>query len=392
VKGWLAMLVVLASCADARTRSTPCTGDCTPRIHAADYADPTSATFHGRDLARRNWDFALCASCHGADFSGGRAGVSCLSCHAAGPTACTTCHGDGPTSNAHPVHASRGVACAACHTVPARWDDDGHLLHDGVAITAPAKVTFGALAQTSLIATDRTGPPSWDGATCRNVYCHGDALHAAGGSATQPRWTDPTPPGGCDRCHAAPPPSHARGDCATCHPASAPHIDGAVQIGRTPGCDGCHGTPASPAPPVDLAGNTATTALGVGAHQAHLEARSRISAPIACATCHAVPADVTSPGHLDAGPAKVVAALGWERTAQTCATAWCHGPGRPTWTSSGQVSCGSCHGLPPADAAHTPTMRLTDCASCHPGTVDAFGNILVTDQISEHINGVVDLR
>jgi hypothetical protein len=37
-------------------------------------------------------------------------------------------------------------------------------------------------------------------------------------------------------------------------------------------------------------------------------------------------------------------------------------------------------------------MRLTDCASCHPGTVDAFGNILVTDQISEHINGVVDLR
>jgi len=97
--------------------------------------------------------------------------------------------------------------------------------------------------------------------------------------------------------------------CATCHPASAPHIDGALQIGRTAGCDGCHGTAASPAPPVDLAGNTATTALGVGAHQAHLS-----------------------------------------------------------------------------------DMPLTSCATCHPGTVDAFGNIIVAGANSEHINGVVDHR
>jgi hypothetical protein len=36
-------------------------------------------------------------------------------------------------------------------------------------------------------------------------------------------------------------------------------------------------------------------------------------------------------------------------------------------------------------------MTLASCASCHPGTVDASGNILVTNQASEHINGVVDL-
>ena len=58
----------------------------------------------------------------------------------------------------------------------------------------------------------------------------------------------------------------------------------------------------------------------------------------------------------------------------------------------GQVSCGSCHGIPPSDAAHAPTMTLTSCATCHPGTVDAFGNILVTNGISEHMNGVVDLQ
>jgi hypothetical protein len=36
-------------------------------------------------------------------------------------------------------------------------------------------------------------------------------------------------------------------------------------------------------------------------------------------------------------------------------------------------------------------MTLTSCVGCHPGTVDAFGNILVTNGTSEHINGTVDL-
>lgn len=387
------LVAVLASCSDERPLSGPCEGDCAVRIHAAGVLDPASDAFHGRELARRGWDFALCAGCHGGDFAGGRAQVSCLSCHRDGPTACTTCHGDGPISDAHPVHAARGVACAACHRVPARWDDDGHLLRGGAPIDGPAAVTFGALAAVTPPAGHRAGPPSWDGATCRNVYCHGDALAAGGGAAPQPRWRDPVRPGGCDRCHATPPPSHVRTDCASCHPAAAPHIDGALQVGRTDGCDGCHGTAASPAPPVDLSGRTATTALGVGAHQAHLQAASRISAPIACASCHAVPAAVDSPGHIDsAGPAEVVAGLGWDRTTEQCATAYCHGPGRPRWTATGEVFCGSCHGVPPADASHDPTMPLTSCATCHPDTVDAFGNILVTGGISEHINGIVDHR
>src|SRR5262249_45889259 len=146
-------------------------------VHPPGILDPASDTFHGRELARRNWNFSVCGGCHGSDFAGGTAKVSCLTCHAKGPTDCTTCHGNGPTSNAHATHAMRGVACAECHVVPARWDDDGHILHDGVAITAPAKVTFGALAQHTIAAVDRAGPAMWDGATCANVYCHGDALH-----------------------------------------------------------------------------------------------------------------------------------------------------------------------------------------------------------------------
>src|SRR6185295_1349869 len=137
---WLAMILVIASCADERDLSSTCTTDCTAGVHPAGFPDPASPAFHGRDLARRNWDFALCASCHGADFSGGTAKVSCLGCHREGPTACTTCHRDGPKTNAHAVHASASVACGECHRVPARWDDDGHIVHDGVAVTAgPAK-------------------------------------------------------------------------------------------------------------------------------------------------------------------------------------------------------------------------------------------------------------
>ncbi|MEO6773638.1 MAG: CxxxxCH/CxxCH domain-containing protein [Kofleriaceae bacterium] len=399
VRPVIALAIALAGCSDSRTLSAPCDGGgCAVTLHAPGILDPASPNFHVALLKQNNWGFALCATCHGRDFSGGTSGVSCLSCHAAGPTACVTCHGAGPTSNAHPAHASTAlttVGCNECHVVPTSWDQDGHILHDGVAITTPAQVTLGARANLTLAPTDRAGPASWDGQSCSNVYCHGAVLHAGGGTTTAPRWDDPTPIGGCTTCHGDPPPtpSHARTDCATCHPSSAGHINGVVDLGRVSGCSGCHGSPSSPAPPVDLSGHMFTTALGVGAHQAHLQASSRISAPIACTTCHAVPTAIDSPGHLDSPLPVVTAALGWDRSAQTCTSSYCHGTARPVWTSSGQVSCGSCHGIPPADAPHTPAMTLTSCTSCHPGTVDAFGNIIVhADGTSEHINGDVDLH
>jgi predicted CxxxxCH...CXXCH cytochrome family protein len=400
VKGiWIMLL--FASCADERVLSGPCDGDCTTDVHAPGILDPASPNFHATVLRQLNWGFAICAGCHGSDFSGGTSHVSCLGCHTAGPTACVTCHGAGPTSNAHGVHAMPGipyaggssVACGECHIVPATWDADGHIVHDGIAITTPATVTFGARAALTIDPADRAGPPAYDvaTATCTNVYCHGGELHAAAGADTSPRWTEPAPPAGeCTSCHGHPPPNHIAGNCTNCHPSGSPHIDGIVQVGTA--CNSCHGSATSNAPPMDLEGNQFTTAIGVGAHQAHLQASSHISAPIPCATCHLVPTAVDSPGHIDMPPPAVVtAALGWDHDAQTCASSYCHGTSRPVWTSTGQVFCGSCHGIPPSDAPHTPAMTLTSCASCHPGTVDAFGNIIVTNGTSEHINGHVDL-
>src|SRR5258705_13024952 len=120
-------LAALAACSDVRPR--PDAGSTTVSVHPAGILDPASDDFHGKELQRLGWDFAICAGCHGSDFTGGAAKKSCLSCHADGPTACTTCHGAGPTSNAHVVHPEVArLDRSEGHVLPPRWDDDGHLL------------------------------------------------------------------------------------------------------------------------------------------------------------------------------------------------------------------------------------------------------------------------
>jgi predicted CxxxxCH...CXXCH cytochrome family protein len=399
----LGVVVALGGCADERSLGGVCTTDCTGHVHPAGNLDPMSDDFHPKMLERHDWDFKLCASCHSddvntLDFKGGKAKKSCLKCHDEGPTACKTCHGGGPTSNAHPAHAAHGVTCSNCHVVPTKYSDVGHILDAaGVAIPLPARVKLGDRANITLNAADRAGPAAYDPATktCKNVYCHGDALHAAGGTASEPRWDDPAPQNQCDRCHGNPPPTHLRNDCATCHPATAPHVDGVINIGRGPvnSCGGCHGSSnENPAPPVDLHGNTSTSEITVGAHQIHLN--SRISAPVACSACHLVPVNITDSGHLLPSPAVVNTSVGWDRTSATCTTSSCHGTAlfphpSPVWTTSTPIACGACHGLPPNTPSHNPTMTNTTCAGCHPESVDAYGNPL-SGGSSKHINGIVD--
>lgn len=385
--------LTLGACADERPRTVD---DCLG-VHGCGVLDPAADDFHGRELAAAGWDLGLCASCHGADFAGTSAAPTCRTCHQDGPDDCATCHGaTGPTTGAHARHGVVGLGCVECHAVPTRWDSDGHVRRGGAADPPPAEVAMTGLAATTPRPGERTGPPSFDGATgtCAQVYCHGDVL-GGGGAKTRPRWVDPGPGSAtCGDCHGAPPPDHAWSSCTTCH-AEGRHLDGTIDVGVTdPGCTGCHGG-ATPAPPRGLDGSTFSTAIGVGAHTAHVAAPRRLSAPIACATCHAVPAETTSPGHLDtAAPAEVAAGLGWDRATATCGTAWCHGPARPTWTRTGEVACGTCHGVPPVSPPHQPTMALTACAGCHPSTVDGFGNILVVDgptgPTSHHLDGEVD--
>jgi len=160
----------------------------------------------------------------------------------------------------------------------------------------------------------------------------------------------------------------------------------------------CHGADSSNAPPMGLSGAMETSAVGVGAHQAHLDPASTWHRPVECADCHLVPAEVGSPGHIDdddrtaeltfsgvAGAASM-----WNGT--SCTTG-CHGSaafgGRnpePVWTQvdGTQSTCGSCHGTPPP----APHPADSNCAACHPTMEE--GSLSFRDPAS-HINGVVDV-
>jgi predicted CxxxxCH...CXXCH cytochrome family protein len=184
-----------------------------------------------------NRSLAACASCHGADLTGGTATVSCDGCHAANwRTDCTFCHGEPTTGQAAPPVDTQGhsatsfisvgahtshmspalsspLTCDACHNVPTDVLTPGHI--DATSAT----VTFGTLARTGGVT------PTWShtSATCASAYCHG--AFSGGASTNQPLWT--TVNGTqmtCLSCHGAPPGTgrhslhsgHGVG-CGSCH-------------------------------------------------------------------------------------------------------------------------------------------------------------------------------
>ncbi len=385
-------------------------------FHPPGILDPAdSEQFHGQLAREVNFNLDVCAKCHGADFSGG-AGPSCKTCHDQGPTGCTTCHGQPPATGSHLAHINptdaRPLDCSDCHVKPAVYTDAGHLLGDDGKVKTRADVKFGALASTGGKA------PAFDGAECSNTYCHGASTPTWGGEAS------------CGSCHGVPPSDHASSRCGDCHPKVADvsahvvgkmlHVDGKVSVGdESGGCTACHGTGMDPAPPRALSGETSPTVVAVGAHQAHLGAPHKLRGPIACTECHLVPKMVKDPGHIDSAlPAEVFpvgagaiarsdgASPSWDHAQAKCGDVYCHGGGAklgadqaptvnrtPTWTAPGSIICGSCHGVPPRDGAHDASMKLADCARCHPKTVDQSGAILVDGQgNSSHMNGVIDAQ
>jgi predicted CxxxxCH...CXXCH cytochrome family protein len=127
---------------------------------------------------------------------------------------------------------------------------------------------------------------------------------------------------------------------------------------------------------------------------------------IPCEECHVVPVDIDDPGHLpeDESDDRAEVVFGelartgnvnptWSHENTRCTNTYCHGATlsggnqvEPIWTvvDGTQSACDSCHGNPPP----APHNNRTDCALCHPGTVDDSGEIIVSGGL--HINGVVD--
>lgn len=301
------------------------------------------------------------------------------------------------------------ISCQTCHLVPTAVDAPGHM-----DTALPAEVTLSGLA------VARNTAASFNGTQCA-VYCHQGKL--PGGKAQRPRWT--TVDGsqvGCDGCHGYPPTgAHpAANACHLCHRQVAGpnkkilkpslHINGKVEVSASGGCSACHGSSANAAPPMDTAGNSATSARGVGAHQRHVVTSDRHTA-LDCAACHVKPKAVGDKGHMDSAlPAELVfGALArgdlrtpkagfkpqWDSAKLSCKSVYCHDldggkTPAPSWTAAGKLACDSCHGAPPAKAlsgATHPKATLTTCHTCHKGVVDSAGKII---DKSKHVNGVTD--
>jgi predicted CxxxxCH...CXXCH cytochrome family protein len=319
-----------------------------------------------------------CAStyCHGRFTGGNAANAPLWTAAGQGQGACGTCHGDPAATPAalprsgHPALApgATGASCAACH--PETVDAAG-------AIVAGGKHVDG------LVETDAR------------------ARHPSG-------WTDPASPAfhgetaavdarACGACHAVRAPAAVTNvTCADCH------LGGQSW---TTTCNGCHGQAGDPrgAPPADVRGNTAVSAVGVGAHRRHVDG-SAVSGPLDCAFCHEKPADAYDAGHLD-GAVTVTAYTGqdaawiaagtdpgWNASTATCATSYCHSAWAPAnvpvWTEPRGNACGTCHGLPPGGAHPAVSGDLRGCNPCHSDSMTVDGQVIPAPA-GAHLDGHV---
>ncbi|MBI2418321.1 MAG: cytochrome c3 family protein [Ignavibacteriales bacterium] len=99
-------------------------------VYSKAILDNSSPFFHAKLISNTEaYSMKKCQNCHGNDYSGGKVGKTCLTCHSKtnGPEACNTCHGvpadttGAPTTGLHNAHLSASllsdkIACAQCHT------------------------------------------------------------------------------------------------------------------------------------------------------------------------------------------------------------------------------------------------------------------------------------
>ncbi len=417
-------------------------------VHINGWMDVGNASqFHGKVLRQSVYDLSGCQACHGQDLSGGTAGVACTSCHASAIGSCNTCHGSvvsaAPpldlnynsatsliTVGAHQTHVTdggmhTGFPCQVCHKTPATPGEEGHYQSGGKLLPGPAPV-IGANGAGGTFAWNSTA------GTCTNGYCHSPFADASSSQINPIVWTAVGQnQAACGTCHGNPPAGHGPNtQCDTCHrptfnngqPSTPLHANGAVNLAAPIGsCVGCHGNGDIPAPPIDLHGNASESVQTVGAHREHLQALHRVSAPVPCNECHLVPTEIHSPGHIDHAPPAIVfppgtgtlartdgVDAGYNFSTATC-TVYCHGSGTrlskdtsiglnhaPIFNGgTSQAACGTCHGIPtkiPGTSHHAGVSSITQCAGCHPTTVEPSGSIIVgADGGSTHVNGVVNV-
>ena len=209
------LAIVLNGCSKLKNDQTP-VAPSPVNVHPEGFKDNiTSADFHGKTIAKQNYDLGFCKKCHGYDYKGGSTNVSCLICHnkVNGPENCTTCHGSSVNAappkdltrdsvrtargvGAHQIHLLGGTmdrpfACTECHKVPKTINDAGHIDQ-----SSGAEIIFDS---TSVFYKSNAKYNSQT-VSCENVYCHGN--FANGNTTNMPVWNDVSgSASACGTCH-----------------------------------------------------------------------------------------------------------------------------------------------------------------------------------------------
>jgi predicted CxxxxCH...CXXCH cytochrome family protein len=325
---------------------------------------------------------------------------------------CGSCHGVPPAAPHISVDTTNGYGvCNPCHSFTV--DAAGHI----IPASQGGKHLNGFLEASGHDA-------SWMNTTSSNFH----AFAADKGIAN------------CTPCHGA---DLAGGSvhvaCADCHKAGGQANDFAT-------CTACHGNGGTTgAPPEAIWGYAGDPARGggtldpirVGAHTKHLA--STLTTPFDCVNCHVKPTALLSPGHIDNPTPVATVTFGtapgqvpsgstpsWSRATAGCSLTYCHGnyagvyayevydwgadvyitkyvnytgnKATPIWTS-GAMTCGSCHGNPPAGTGtwhsglhgYYTTDGYNECQLCHPDAYSVNGVGQSITNPAQHVNGIVEV-
>jgi predicted CxxxxCH...CXXCH cytochrome family protein len=302
---------------------------------------------------------------------------------------CTACHSRAaPAAGWSATSFLGAVACVMPSGAPATLPADATAPLLRALDAPPHQGLVSAREGALLVAWIAAGTPAFDGTVHapsvvdpRAVEWHGAVLRAR-------RWfpaLDGNASDACGRCHDGAPrppgvtlPAPGAASCTSCH-------DGAQGFLA---CSTCHGNGARAYPPRDpcfFPGDSARA----GSHAAHVEPSG---AGLSCATCHPMPGPGVIGGTHGNGSVEVIfdptavrPEASYDRTTGVCAVS-CHDQGgaraRPRWNETVPMSCGDCHGSPPA--RHYPGA----CTTCH-REANADGTALTPGPL--HMNGKVDL-
>jgi predicted CxxxxCH...CXXCH cytochrome family protein len=289
-----------------------------------------------------------CTTCHSHSDGFIPSGGSCHGCHDATPGAFKyPLASEGYTEGAHPLHVGTyEFTCDTCHYLRGSGG-----ANEGSHPSGSKDIVFNP----SGLSSANGSSPSWDGASCSNVYCHSDGGASDGSTITYvqtPNW-----------------------------------------IGGSVSCGDCHAVPSTN-----------------GAHTTHTSAPYNF----ACTTCHVGINGTTDPptanhvngtlGPEEFDPGGMATANGatpnWNVSTLTCSSVYCHSDGNGTFQSntpdwySGTIACGDCHTVTPtsgAHARHTTEAQISGgspynfpCSTCHNGAI-----VPSSPPTNGHINGTI---